>query len=51
MYLIIGYSMETDFFKIPHNKHLGKKPKDWYVPKHSKEKQNEKAGLFNVRKE
>ena len=43
--------MKTDYFKIPHNKHLGKKPKDWYVHKHSKEKQNEKAGFFNIRKE
>lgn len=41
--------MKTDYFKIPYNKHLGKKPKDWYVPKHSKEKQNEKAGFFNIR--
>ena len=41
--------MKTDYFKIPHNKHLGKKPKDWYVSKHIKEKQNEKAGFFNIR--
>lgn len=33
--------MKTDYFKIPHNKHLGKKPKDWYVPKHSKEKKQD----------
>ena len=26
-------------FRIPHNKHLGKKPKDWQVPKYSKGKQ------------
>ena len=30
--------MKTDGFKIPHNKHLGKKPKDWQIPKYSKEK-------------
>lgn len=30
--------METDYFKVPHNKHLGKKPKDWQVFKYSKEK-------------
>ena len=33
--------MKTDYFKIPHNKHLGKKPKDWHVPKYSKEKRYE----------
>lgn len=30
--------METDYFKVPHNKHLGKKPKYWQVFKYSKEK-------------
>ena len=30
--------METDYFKVPHNKHLGKKPKDWQFLKYSKEK-------------
>ena len=30
--------METDYFKVPRNKHLGKKPKDWQVFKYSKEK-------------
>ena len=30
--------METDYFKVPHNKHLGKKPKDWPVPKYSEGK-------------
>ena len=30
--------METDCFKVPHNKHLGKKPKDWQFLKYSKEK-------------
>ena len=31
--------MKIDYFKIPHNKHLGKKPKDWQVPNYSKGKQ------------
>lgn len=31
--------MKTGYFKIPYNKHLGKKPKDWQVPKYSKGKQ------------
>ena len=30
--------MSKDYFKVPHNKHLGKKPKDWEFPKYSKEK-------------
>lgn len=30
--------MSKDYFKIPHNKHMGKKPKDWVVPKCSIEK-------------
>lgn len=33
--------MKTDYLKIPHNKHLGKKPKDCPVPKYSKGKQDE----------
>lgn len=33
--------METDYFKVPHNKHLGKKPKDWHFFKYSKEKNME----------
>ena len=33
--------MKTNYFKIPHNKHFGKKPKDWRVPKYNKEKNME----------
>lgn len=38
-----------DYFKIPHNKHLGNKHNEWIVPKNSKTKQLWKA-LSNVRK-
>ena len=41
--------MSKDCFKVPHNKNMGKKPKDWEVPKYGKE--NILKALLNGRQE
>ena len=38
--------MKTDYFKIPHNKHLGKKPKDWQIPKNIIKENNSELKLL-----